>query len=762
MKYLKITLLFFLIGTLSACFFAPPDPSSGSEVRNWPDRRSLFRELEKVGQLLIVYPASSAELYQEMVDSLQVSDRRRFKILAKADTEVSPEELANNPIALVGALGSNQVYTQIAQQLPIQINDQGFRFWDKQFSERSATVKLFPYPSPFNREMPLLLIAGNEDQAIIDLAKNRNKGDWSAFFWSSWGFEIAEKGENRLIGYFDDKWKIDTKLSHDFTLISDTIVETKYFQFIFHQIPLTEARLDTLITHCEQTIDSLLHFLNASSLPKKIEYHLYASQETKGLQLFNTQPAHTDDRNGRVYAVFDPISCGEQLNRENKLVIQQILGKSATSSIETGLAVLFAPKWHKKGADYWGRLLYQSDNLPGLDELVDNERFKIASPLVSEAAASILVRFLLEHWGKPMFFENFNNWKPSTEEIAALNPAWEAFLSNSMSRPIKRNLKKSIPYLRGFNFAHEGYRIHNGYGSEEARNSLVSLERLGSNAIALVPYSYMSSAEVPVPLPLMHRAGSETDESVVASHAHAKALGMYTMLKPQIWMRGSWPGAIEMPDEEKWNQFFDYYYRWIRHYALLAEMEQMDMLCIGVEFSKATRQRPEDWRRIIHKLRGIYSGPMTYAANWGEEFEQLSFWDELDFIGLNCYYPLSSDKEATQDELEAGFAEVIEKVDAICKQYNKPLIFTEIGFRSVDQCWINPHADAEGRPYNEEAQRQCYEIVFQQIKDKPWCNGILWWKWPSYLEYRGEKNTGFTPNNKAAEGVVKDYFGRAQ
>ena len=57
-----------------------------------------------------------------------------------------------------------------------------------------------------------------------------------------------------------------------------------------------------------------------------------------------------------------------------------------------------------------------------------------------------------------------------------------------------------------------------------------------------------------------------------------------------------------MKNEEDWNQFFDYYYRWIRHYALMAEIHQMDILCIGVEFAKATIQRGEDWKKIIRKI----------------------------------------------------------------------------------------------------------------------------------------------------------------
>jgi hypothetical protein len=35
---------------------------------------------------------------------------------------------------------------------------------------------------------------------------------------------------------------------------------------------------------------------------------------------------------------------------------------------------------------------------------------------------------------------------------------------------------------------------------------------------------------------------------------------------------------------------------------------------------------------------------------------------------------------------------------------------------------------------------------------------MLWWKWPSYLDYGGEANAGFSPNNKMAEQTLRQGF----
>jgi len=67
-----------------------------------------------------------------------------------------------------------------------------------------------------------------------------------------------------------------------------------------------------------------------------------------------------------------------------------------------------------------------------------------------------------------------------------------------------------------------------------------------------------------------------------------------------------------MDSPEKWNTFFRYYTNWITHYALLAEIHQFDILCVGVEMTETALQKPDEWRKLIRKIRTIYHGPITY------------------------------------------------------------------------------------------------------------------------------------------------------
>jgi len=425
-----------------------------------------------------------------------------------------------------------------------------------------------------------------------------------------------------------------------------------------------------------------------------------------------------------------------------------------------GLPIYFTETWQKKGYKYWSARLVESENTLTVRELLDNAFLEMESSLIRDCMAGAFSDFLLTTWGKEIFLEAYPNMVLGDQELKALEVQWQAYLKKLPKLyPKETAAPKKLPYLKGFNFAHEGYSIYNGYGSQKATESLAKQKSMGSNAMAIVPYTGISDTSTPTPLHFSDHAGGENDDAVVHAVATARDMGMYTLLKPQIYVGGSWPGGIEMPTDEQWDQFFDYYYRWIRHYAFLAEIHDMDALCIGVEFTKATIGHPDAWREMIRKTRRLYRGQLTYAANWGEEFENIEFWDDLDFIGLNCYYPLSKEDHPTDEAMSERFDMVKAKIENVYERFEKPIVFTEIGFRSIDAPWKNPHAEADGS-INEEMQARCYEIIFKGIENEPWCQGILWWKFPSYLEYRGENNNAFTPNNKLAEETVRKWFSK--
>ena len=406
------------------------------------------------------------------------------------------------------------------------------------------------------------------------------------------------------------------------------------------------------------------------------------------------------------------------------------------------------------------RIAYAGLNLPARI-LLDNSFYQQSSPLLREPMAAAFVDCMMDEWGPENFYSNFSNWKPTAEEWPVLEEVWSGCVQSHREnfRPLQPKPGIQTAFQKGFNFAHEGYSIVDGYGSQAANAALDKLQDMGANAVSIIPYTGMRDPHHPVPLRFANSVNDENDGAVAHAARYAQSLGFTVMIKPQIWLRGSWPGDLDMLSEEDWDTFFKYYERWIGHYALLAELFDIEILCIGTELTHATMKHEDRWVDLANRLRSIYSGKIVYASNWGEEFENLAFWEAFDYIGLNSYYPLSDKEDPTEAELREGAQNVVKKIHSVQKRFDKPLLLTEIGFPSTDKPWILPYQENRQNPANTEHQALCYQIMIEALADEEWLAGIYWWKWPSFLERGGANHRDrFTPNGKPAQHVVADWF----
>lgn len=762
-RYLTVLCLWAIFGA-----FVCQYESDTSEVPHFPtnenddrvSRRDLARSMRQSESVRLVYPDTTQEVstaYEALVRDLMQAFPKDWNVQAQKESELTAGDLQDVPLIIIGRNFRQKDLLTLLDTLPFVEAADHFRFHQESYEQPSYSYRLFMYPNP-NSRTPVFLVGGNSDEAIFEQFAGNEGEDWSNIFWRRWGYEIYDGKEVLVRGNFSDRdWTFQPDNHFDFS--RREVVDFHSEHFRFHDLSgLEQANIEQLAAACEEQLKELRAFTGSKQKIPPIDYYIYPSIEEKGLRLMNTEEGHLVQEHREIHVVINNTFLGQHTHQDIKLILHDLLGPASKPFLREGLAAYFNEQWQEKGADYWAARLYHSDNLPPLEELLNDEWFERESPLVMTAAAGSLVSFLSEQWEREKLLQKYQDWTElTTPEKEAIKAGWQHYLG-SIAIPPPAAAASELPYYRGFNFAHEGYQIYNGYGSTMAQRSLERLHHLGTNSVAIVPYGFQRDPLKPSFLGVHHGAGGENDESVIYAHAQAQALGMYTLLKPQLWVSGSWPGDVNMQSENEWAEFFDYYHRWIRHYALMAEIRKFDAFCLGVEFSKATLNQPQAWREIIRKIRGIYSGPITYAANWGEEFEKLSFWDQVDFIGLNCYYPLSKNEQPTKNELKKNFDGVLAKARKVSKKYNKPLVFTEVGFRSVAETWKNPHAEANGRPYNPECQRLCYEVLFEGIQNEDWVNGLFIWKWPSYLNYQEQNPVSFTPSGKPAEQVVQQWF----
>jgi len=248
----------------------------------------------------------------------------------------------------------------------------------------------------------------------------------------------------------------------------------------------------------------------------------------------------------------------------------------------------------------------------------------------------------------------------------------------------------------------------------------------------------------------------ESLEGVKITTDLGREKGVESILKPHLWVRGEWPGVIKMLTEEDWGTWFGQYAEFILYYAKYAEEHNIPILCIGTEL-EMTSGRESDWRNLISEIRKVYSGELTYAANF-TEYEQVKFWDALDYIGIQAYFPLTDKISPSLDNLKNGWAKKIKEVEKIQKRFQKPVIFTEIGYcNTVDAAiepWVWPNERKE-IALSEEVQALCYQAFFESVWDKDWLAGVYFWKW--YPQPR-DRSPDFTPQNKKAVEVLKKFY----
>ena len=567
------------------------------------------------------------------------------------------------------------------------------------------------YPSPFRAAALLSIITGNSDEAVLDALAFRRRGD----------FQIRRDGATLVLGRFRDDWSLDPDEVRELESADEASIED-----FRRRIQVMRARTEDLFGP-----------LPTAPLP---EVRLYPNLEHKGLVTDDTRPAHFDGP--RLHAV---VGVGTEPER---LLLERLLeSRIPDETLRRGVSTwMVATEAERDSFDSTSLRLSRISDPPRLESLGEE------SPFVLEAMSASFARYVLrdrgpEALGRPLF------------DLLTLERRWLQSLERREAAPLPP-LQGLTRFQHGVTLAHEGFEIHDGYLSARSDRSLDKLRSLGVDSVAIVPYAFMAERSRATPLAVPQRAGSETDEAVAHAIEAAQSRGMTVLLKPQIWLRRSWPGEIEPSGREEEDRFFREYGRWIRHYALMAEKQGVEILAIGTELSKMTRGRAARWEALIRDIRLLYRGRLVYAANWGEEVAQVSFWPLLDFIGVDFYYPLSSEDSPSEEALRQGFENSLERIRALSRRLSKPVLLTEIGYGSTRSPWKNPHSSDRSKDAVPDHQARAYEAAFAALADETsWIRGMYWWKWPTDLALGGVSDPGFTPNGKPAEEALRRGYG---
>ncbi|WP_282136474.1 glycoside hydrolase family 113 [Seonamhaeicola maritimus] len=293
------------------------------------------------------------------------------------------------------------------------------------------------------------------------------------------------------------------------------------------------------------------------------------------------------------------------------------------------------------------------------------------------------------------------------------------------------------------------------------QNHVKPVVSVNANYASVMPFGFLRTVDNPNVVYGGERQWyGETKEGAKQYIEELRKQQINIMLKPQIWVwRGEFTGYIKMNSEEDWKTLEASYSKFILDYAQLAEELKVKLFCIGTELETFIDNRPNYWLNLIKEIRRIYKGKLTYAANW-DEFKRTPFWRELDYIGVDAYFPVSDDKTPSYDDAIKGWKTHLPEIRKRYEAFDKPILFTEFGYRSVDFTGREPwKSDRSMNQVNLDGQTNTTKALFETFWKEDWFAGGFIWKWyHNHEKAGGVENSRFTPQNKPVEAIIKAHY----
>jgi hypothetical protein len=281
----------------------------------------------------------------------------------------------------------------------------------------------------------------------------------------------------------------------------------------------------------------------------------------------------------------------------------------------------------------------------------------------------------------------------------------------------------------------------------------------GANYLSIMPYAFIPKDHPTLSYNNQFQWWGESSDGTISCIKMAHEQGYAVMLKPHVWKsHGSFTGHHEYSSEKEWELFEKAYSDYILYYAKIADSLEVAIFCIGTEWERFVTTRSNFWHGLIKDIRSIYKGKLTYAANW-DEYKRVPFWQKLDLIGIDAYFPLTEQKTPSVVALKKAMLVVKEELKAYHDSLQRPILFTEYGYRSGNFNTLRPWEVNEYQESNLQAQSNAYQAFYESFwNDSAFAGGFLWKWFANHAAVGGTKHSGFTPQNKPASTIIHYWY----
>lgn len=301
-----------------------------------------------------------------------------------------------------------------------------------------------------------------------------------------------------------------------------------------------------------------------------------------------------------------------------------------------------------------------------------------------------------------------------------------------------------------------------GYGTAYSAELLDELAKMGANWISITPFGRIWSLKSTEILMDFEAPYEDNRRAVKAMIDQAHARGLRVMVVPHLWVEtGGWRGEIDPGSDEGWATYQLSYRTFILRWAKDSAAWGADGLSVGVECKSWSGRFGDFWSELISEIRAVFPGLLTYSANW-DEAENVLFWNQLDLIGINAFYPLANHNTATYREYLSGASSVIDSVGQLARDQGMPVLFIEVGYTTRKDAAVEPWLwpdDMRSVEVDEGEQARAISALLEAALPNEWLVGFFLWRYYANLDdVSQEAIWGFSPHGKLAERILREVF----
>jgi hypothetical protein len=186
--------------------------------------------------------------------------------------------------------------------------------------------------------------------------------------------------------------------------------------------------------------------------------------------------------------------------------------------------------------------------------------------------------------------------------------------------------------------------------------------------------------------------------------------------------------------------------------------------------STCTGRRDCEWRHVINAIRvpsynnyakhaaqpgAQYTGKLIYAASWTSpgsdaEFASITWWDAVDYIGVDAYFPLSngsadmslsdlSDAWHGQGDNATPAGDIYGELGKLSDQVKRPVIFTGAGYESLPGSNATP-GNTPDNDVDTTEQLNDMQALLTTFTQAPWWLGCFWYAEQPVMPHSAQAN----------------------